>query len=306
MRQAENKVKIEGILAETDLNYGSFERNGKKIESVGGSIKILVDQIIDGKPVTLEIPVYMFSTKYTKKGTVNPAYESIEKVMTEYKSIGNCGNKEQADKVRITNAQIKMNEFYGQNGNLVSYPRINASFVSRATGEFKPEASFSLEFLVSNMARVMDKDGVEIDPAKLEINIVVPQYTPDGADAPNIDIVKLHATNSNVINAIEQYWEAGYSYKATGRLNFSSTTETVVEELGFGEPKETVRTINVSEFIVTGGSEAPLDGDYSFDIDEIKAGIAARKVRLENLKSSKSSAKSTPAQKGKNAVDLGF
>ena len=31
-RQAENRVKIEGILAETDLKYGSFVKNGETIE----------------------------------------------------------------------------------------------------------------------------------------------------------------------------------------------------------------------------------------------------------------------------------
>ena len=82
-RQAENKVKIEGILAETDLKYGSFVKNGETIESIGGNIKVLVEQEINGEAKTLEIPVYMFSSKYTKAGKINPSYESIEKVMKE-------------------------------------------------------------------------------------------------------------------------------------------------------------------------------------------------------------------------------
>ena len=71
-RQAENIVKIEGILAETDLKYGSFMKNGEPVEYIGGSIKVLVEQEINGQASSLEIPVYMFSSKYTKAGKVNP------------------------------------------------------------------------------------------------------------------------------------------------------------------------------------------------------------------------------------------
>ena len=307
-RQAENKVKIEGIVSEIDLKYGSFQRDGAEVETISGSIKVLVEQVINGEPVTLDIPVHMFSTKYTKAGKINPSYESIETVMKEYKSIAATGDKATADRVRITNAQIKMNEFVGQNGNIVSYPRINASFVSRAVGEFKPQATFNLEFVVSEYNRVVDSDGVEVDPAKLAVKVIVPQYTSANADAMNVDVVTLYAVSNGVIDAIEQYWEVGQTFKASGRLNFTSHTETVKQEVDFGEAQESVRTVNVSEFIITGGSQAPLDGDYAFDLDDIKAGMAARKAKLEDLKSgAKSTAKKTPAQNSsKGKASLGF
>lgn len=308
MRQAANRVKIEGILAETDLKYGSFQKNGETVESIGGSIKVLVHQEINGVATALEVPVYMFSSKYTKTGKINPSYESIEKVMKEFVSIAAAGGESQADRVRITNADIRMNEFAGQNGQIVSQPRIHASFVSRAIGDFKPEATFSLEFMVSSIARAVDKEGVELDPAKLNVEVIVPQYTAPGATAPNVDLVPLVAVNPNVINAVESYWEAGSCYKASGRLNFSSRTEEVVEQVDFGEATTKVRTINVSEFIITGGSQSPLEGDFAFDMDEIKAGMAARKTRLDDVKSGKVAAnKKVPAPtttKGK--LDLGF
>ena len=307
-RQAENKVKIEGILSEIDLKYGSFQRNGEDVETIGGSIKVLVEQVINGEEVTLEIPVHMFSVKYTKAGKINPSYESIENVMKEYKSIAATGDKSVADKIRITSGQIKMNEFVGQNGTIVSYPRISASFVQRAVGEFKPQATFSLEFVVSKYYRVLDKDGVEVDPAKLAVEVIVPQYTSPSADTMNIDIVTLYATSNGVIDAIEQYWEAGQTFKASGRLNFTSRTETVKQEVDFGEAQETVRTINTSEFVITGGSQAPLDGDFAFDLEDIKSGVAAHKAKLEELKSgAKSMSKKTPTQSSsKGKADLGF
>lgn len=307
-RQAENKTRIEGILSEIDLKYGSYVKNGETIETIGGHINVLVEHEVNGVATSEEIPVYMFSGKYTKAGKINPSYESIEKVMKEYVSIGACGSKAQADRVRITNAYIRMNEFVGQTGQIVSVPRVNASFVAKAVGDFKPEATFNLEFMVSSIARVVDNEGVEVTPAKLMVQVLVPQYTAPTATAMNVDLIPLYATSPAVIDAIENYWEAGMCYKASGRLNFTSQTIEKVEEVDFGEAQRTVRTISTNEFVITGGTQAPLDGDYAFDMDEIKAGMAARKARLEDMKNGKANqTKHAPAPTGtKGKQDLGF
>lgn len=306
-RKADNRVRIEGILAESDLKYTSYTKNGVPVDAIGGSIKVLVEQVINDKPVSVEIPVYMFSSKLTKAGGINPSYESIEKVMNEFVSIAAAGSSAQADRIRITNGDIRMNEFIGQNGQLVSQPRIHASFVSRAVGDFKPEATFNIEFMVSSINQVLDKDGVEVDPPKLCVQTIVPQYTAESAAAMNVDVIPLYATAPGVIDAISNYWEAGACYRANGRLNFSSRVEEVVAEGGFGEPQRSTRTINVSEFIITGGSEAPLEDELAFNLDDIKAGMAARKARIEERKTSKEGAKQTPAKEtSKGKLDLGF
>lgn len=308
-RQAQNNVRIEGILSEINLKYNSFVKDGSPVDSIGGSIKVLTEQEVNGHPFNVETTVYSFSTKYTKAGGINPSYESLEKVMKEFVSIAAVGDKAKADKVRITKGSIRMNEFLGQNGDIVSQPRIYASFISKAIGEFTPRAEFDLEFMVSSIARVTDKDGIEVDPAKLAVQVIVPQYTAPNADTMKVDLIPLVATSPNVINAIETYWEAGQCYKCHGRLNFSSRTEDVVEEVDFGEPRHFSRTINTHEFVISSGTQAPLDGDLAFDINDIKAGMAARKQRLEDLKSGKTvgTSKATPAQTtSKGKLDLGF
>ena len=69
MRQAENKVIIEGILSEIDLKYGSFNKNGTQMKSIGGNIKIRVTQEINKEEKQLEIPIQMFASELTNKGT---------------------------------------------------------------------------------------------------------------------------------------------------------------------------------------------------------------------------------------------
>lgn len=302
LREAENVVKIEGILSETDLKYGSYVKNGKTVETIGGMIKLKVAQQINGEETVLEIPVHMFSNKYKNDGSPNPAYESIDRIKNDYVSIAAAGSEDGADRLRITSGKIQMNEYYGRDNNLISFPRITASFVSKVKKEeFKPQAIFSTEFYVGGMDNEMNRDGIET--GRYLIKGVIPQY------GGRVDVVNFVAVSPNVINAVSSYWNIGDTVKANGRLNFSSTTEVVMKEVDFGEPVEQTRTINVSELIITGGSQTPMEGDFAYDNDDIKTALAERKERLSEQKekdANKAKNKTQAAPARPTAQDLGF
>ena len=304
LRQAENRVRVEGILNEINLKYGSYQKNGRTVDNIGGDIKVLVHQEINGEKKDFIIPVYMFAAKYTNAGKPNPAYTSIESVMKEYVSIAACGSEAAADKIRITNGNIRMNEYYNAQGQLVSFPRVSASFVNKAVGDFKPEASWSLEFAVSSMDFVTDNEGVEVEPRKLRIKILVPQY------GGKLDTMELYATNPRVIDAITSYWEAQKTYSAKGRLNFTTDTTQIIEEMDFGEPEIRTRTTTVSELIVTKGTQSPLEDGMAFAPAELAEALKEHKAALEALKEkTNNKTKNTPAPAGTSAneaFDLGF
>lgn len=304
LRQAENRVKIEGILAEIDIKPGSFNKNGQTMESIGGSITVKVTQKISGEEKELAIPVHMFASKLTNKGTPNPAYESIKKIADEYVSIAASDNGEDgADRIRITSGSVRMNEYYSADGRLVSFPRVNASFVQRISkAECKPEATFTTEFVVANKSEEIDRNG-EVT-GRYRIDAIIPQY------GGRVDVVPMFAQSPGVIDAVSTYWEIGDTVKANGRLDFSATTETTLEEVDFGEPIEKTRTINRSDLIITGGSQTALEGDAAFDNAEIQNALADRKLRLEKQKDrdmSRAATRQAPPQTAKNGfADLGF
>lgn len=304
LRQAENRVKVEGILAEIDIKPSQFNKNGQMVDSIGGHIIVKVTQKISGEEKELAIPVHMFAAKLTNKGTPNPAYESIKKVADEYVSIAASETGEEgADRIRITNGNIRMNEYYSQDGRLISFPRVNASFINRiGKNECKPEATFTAEFVVANKAEEVDKNG---EPTgRYRIDAVLPQY------GGRVDVIPMFAQSAGVIDAVSTYWEVGDTVKANGRLDFSATTETTIEEVDFGEPIEKTRTINRSDLIITGGSQEPLEGDFAFDNADIQNALADRKARLEAQKDkdmSRAASRQAPAQTSKNGfTDLGF
>lgn len=302
LRQAENRVKVEGILAEVDLKPTSFNKNGQTMEAIGGSIIVKVIQKISGVEKELAIPVHMFASKFTNKGTPNPAYESVARVMNDFVSIAAAGGEEGADRVRITGASVRMNEYYAPDGRLISFPRIAASFVTKIPkNDCKPEATFAVEFVVAKKNEELDRNG---EPTgRYRIDAVIPQY------GGRVDVVPFFAQSEGVINAISQYWEIGDTVRANGRLDFSSTTETIVEEVDFGEPIEKTRTISRSDLIITGGSQEPLEGDFAFDNGEIQAALGERMARLEAQKAKDLARgnKAAPAPVAKNGfADLGF
>lgn len=301
MRQAENKVFIEGILSEIDIVERTYTKDDVQNNALAGQIKVRVEQKINGVDKILEIPVHVFVNEITKKGTKNPAYESIDTVRREFISIASGAGVEGADRIRISGASIQMNEYWADENRLSSYPRINASFVQRVKrDEFTPKAQFSTELVVSKMVNEVDKDGVET--GRLKVEGILPQY------GGRVDVVPFIAENPNVVDAISQYWQPKDTVKVSGKLNFSSTVEIYTEEQGFGEPIEKKRTINVSELVITGGSQSPLEGDFAFNEEEIKNALAERKTRLENRKAkelARSSSRTAPAQSG-FASDIGF
>lgn len=303
LENKENKCKIEGILSEIDIKTGSFKKNGADVDSVGGSIKVRVNQTLpSGEEQELEIPVHMFASKMTRNNTINPSYESIMRIKNEYKSIAAVGIDE-ADRIRITSGSINMNEYYNQNGSLVSFPRINASFVSKIKKEeCTPEATFSVIFNIGSMGFEVDKDGVEI-PDRYKIGAVLPQY------GGKVDIVNFYATSKNVIDAISGYWKVGDTVKANGRLNFSSYTKVVETAVDFGTPVKESRTVSLSELVLTGGNSTPLEGEFGFDPADIQSALKDRQNRLAEMQEkAKNKARSGSAPTGTttNYSDLGF
>jgi hypothetical protein len=243
----------------------------------------------------------MFATQFTKNGATNPAYESIERVMNEYVSIA-ASDIDRADRIRITRASIGMNEYYGQNGNLVSFPRITASFVTKIRKEeCKPDASFNVTFVVGAKKYEVDREGVETD--RYSVIGMIPQY------GGKIDVVPFVAINPGVIDGVSNYWNEGDTVRATGKLNFTSKTETFTQAVDFGDPVETTRTISVSELVITGGSSTPLDGEFAISEADVNAALAERKNRLAALKdkaANKGTSGKAPATNGKRFSDLGF
>ncbi len=288
MKKAENKVKIEGILSEVDIKTGE-SKNGKPY--IMGEIKVKVKQEVNGINCEMEVPINLFATKTTKKGGINPAYESIQKIMTEFSSIAATGDEDTADRIRIVSGEIIENSFYNQNEQLVSYSKIRTSFANKIKkAECNPEATFTNVIVIGNKKEEVDKEGVPT--GRLIIQAIIPQYSAS-EDEPNVDMVSFLVASEPAINHINTYWKKGDTVKISGKVNYTVKTNTTYEEVGFGEPIAKTTTTATREFIIVSGSQSALDGEFAYSTEEIAKGLQLRHTKLEELK--EKSHPSTPA-----------
>lgn len=297
LKQSENKVVIEGILSEVNLKTGEFEKKGVKKEYVRGDIKIRLHQLIGEEDVEMEVPVFVFSTKYTNKGTINPSYNSIMHVMEDYTSIASCGNEEEADRIRVTGAEIRSNEFCSTDGRLVVYPRVEGSFFSKVRkDEYKPGATFKTSVVIVNIKDEETKDGDTT--GRLVVSAGIVQY------GEKIDVVDFVVASKNAISHINANWEVGDTVIINGKINYSSKVEYIEEEMDFGDPVIKPVTTSVRDFIIVSGSGKGVSKDNAYDKDEIKKALLARKMRLDELVAEAGKKNSTST--ASKASDFGF
>lgn len=268
LRQAENFVLIEGTLVENRLEETKV--NGK--DAISGELDIEVKEN--------EVhPVSFFSYKFKDDGTENKNFKSLSTVMNEYKSIASHG-REEADKVRVTGGNIRLNEYYGQDGALRSFPQIQSNFVNRvkADEEFNPRAEFDVEVFIKSVTDEFKNDE-ETGRAIVDAYIVL--Y--EGKVIPFKFVV-----DEDGADFVKDNYEPGTTAQIYGDIiNFKEVKRTE-KPTAFGKPQEKITTVTIREYLITGGSE-PYDEDNAnaYDTEVIKKALVERELWLEQLKNKK-------------------
>lgn len=277
LRQAENNIVIEGILAEKDL----------KVSIKDGTEAIIGTLTIETAPSSIHV-VNVYCNKMKKNGEgETPAYAGLTTVMNEYKSIAMVG-KEEADKVRITMGQISLNDFISQD-NLKSYVRYSTNYINRLRvgEEFNPRAEFIVEMAVDKKVREV-KNGEETN--RLKLTGIVPLF--NGTVIP-LDFV---VVGEPAINVIEDNFNIGDTVKIWGSI-VNTATSTVTEKTGLlGNVKKEVKTTYVREMVMEDGDKVAEGSE--FDVALIRKAMAERQVYLDTLKNKKSEGDTSGAKKG--------
>ena len=294
LKQAENLCSIQGILSEVNLREDIGKESKKPY--IMGEIKVKTTANIGNREVELEIPVRVFANQYKKDGGLNPAFESIKKV-NDMISIAACGDESKADRVSFDNASIQMNEFYGRNDQLVSYPTIRGTFVKKVKNDgYTPKATFSNVIVIGGMKEETDKNGDLT--GRLVVKGILPQW------GNKVDVVDYVVESEAAIKHISTYWQKGDTVRITGIVNFSSIVETETIEMGFGEPQIKHRTKSINELVITAGSQGALDQEFAYDTDEISDALTKRQAYLAELKNN--AGKKAEVVTKSTTTDFGF
>lgn len=266
--QALNKINVTGKLLDVTTGDGVLS-DGRKYNRA--TLTVRVTQEYGGRTETSEIPVSMFAAQYTKANKPNPGYEQIMNLST-LKTVQNYGVDE-ANTVRISNANIRENNFMTKSGQLIDGWQINTSFVN--TSNNKDVASFQLEIFIMDMHEEMDRDG---DPTgRLIIKGGVVQY------GGKLDVLEFVVEAPDHVDYIQRNWNINDTVTVAGRIRVTSVEETHSAMGSWGEDIPETTTRFVRELIITQGDNQGKEEDFAYDPVEIKKAFNVRKAMIEQM-----------------------
>lgn len=284
IREADNVVRIEGTLLEV---RGGEWKNG---EGIGIELDIEVAEN--------EVHTVYAMSKYKKKdGTENSIAKGLQTILDEYLTVAKHG-RENADKVRITQGIITLNEYFGQDKQLHSKPRIITNFVNRLKVDdtFEPKAEFEVEIFVKSVVPEIKNDE---ETGRVKINAIIPLY--GGRVIPFEFVVSKEGSQF-----VEDNYEAGSTVRVYGDIiNFKEIIEQEVP-VAFGKPQKRVTSKSIREYLITGGTEPYDEEDKNvFSIETIKKAMVEREIYLQELKSKSEQQTNTASNERKNIFGSG-
>ena len=282
--QSVNNLFISGLLTEMDIQQKQT-RDGRNY--VSGTIKVRVDQEINGKKEENIIPISLFSMeKKSDKVSINPNYNRILGYKDSFTSLAAAEKPENASRITVA-ANIGENMWVdAQTKELRSNFRISSNFINKAREINEEKASFELSGVVGKITPEFDKDGNET--GRIIVKFIIVQF---GGKTDIIDLIAADTAKAH----IETNWSEGDTVKAVGVINMKQKTVTWTESQGFGEPIKRTRTESSRELIITGGSAGGLEDMFSYDADDIKAALNERQKRIEELKNGANKPAPAPA-----------
>ena len=281
--QGTNKITIVGKLLDVAFASGKT-KTGAPYERA--NLTVRVAQTYGGNDEVSEIPVSMFASQFTSKGTPNPAYQSLQD-LRKMKTAQDHGI-DGADTVRITGASIRENNFVSKSGQLISGWQINTSFVN--AGSTADVASFILDIFIMDMSPELDRDGDET--GRLCIKGALVQY------GGKVDVLNFIVEAPDTVDYIQSHWNVNETNTVKGRIRVTSKEEKhdAASSSSWGEDVPDTTTRMIRELIITKGDDEGKEEDFAYDPNEIRKGFNVRKAEIEQLQLDAKNKASKPAE----------
>ena len=283
MRKAINTERIEGRIYQHNLTIKTVQNQtsanyGK--EFISGNLEVAVDEA--GLNV---IPVHFtYVTEQTSSGKTNATFTNLKRIIDEDNTWVKVG-KDNALKVRIDTA-LALNDFYTQDGNLVSVKTNEGGFVSFVNGDLCPENernTFAADMVITKV------DRVEANPEK---NINEDYVTVRGAifnfrnDLLPVDFTVRHKDGMKYFEDLGASNAEPIYTKIWGKIMCMTSISEVKEDSAFGESSVRTYERKEKEWTITGTAKVTYDfGDEKvLTADELKKAMQNRETMLAETK----------------------
>ena len=296
MRKATNSERIEGRVYQHSLTVKTVQNQtspnfGK--EFIAGDIEIAVDEA--GLNV---IPVHFtYVTPTTSSGAENRTFSVLKKIIDGGKTWITNG-KDEALKVRIDTA-IALNDFYTQDGILVSTKKNEGGFVSIINGELAPENernTFTVDMLITAVNRIEKNEEKNINEDFVTVRGAIFNFR---NELLPLDFLVRNADGMKYFEDLGVTGAEPLYTKVWGRINCGTILNEVKEDSAFGESAVRTYERKIREWVITGTAKVPYEfGDENvLTADEVTKAqqdrevmLAETKKRSEEYRASKSTA----------------
>lgn len=282
MRKATNSERIEGRVYQHSLAVKTVQNQtsanfGK--EFISGDLEIAVDEA--GLNV---IPVHFtYVVETTSNGNKNATYANLKKIIDGGKTWITNG-KDEALKVRIDTA-IALNDFYTQDGNLVSVKKNEGGFVTIISelGIENERNTFTTDMVITAVTRTEKDEEKNINEDFVTVRGAIFNFR--GEVLPVDFLVK----NADGMKYFEDLGATGAEpvyTKVWGRINCGTILNEVKEDSAFGESSVRTYERKIREWVITGTAKVPYDfGDENvLTADELNKAMQNRQLMLAETK----------------------
>lgn len=281
MKKIINTVRVEGRIYQHDLTVKTVkneksENFGK--EFITGTLEVAVDE----KGLNVVPVFYRYVTETTRSGSKNNTFAALKKIIDEGK-VWITDGKENAMMVRLDTA-VALNDFYPQNGDLVSVKRAEGGFVTivnKICEEGIDRHKFNTDMLITS--------AVRIDPENPEES---PYVTLRGAifnfrnDLLPVDFIVRNPEGMNYFESLGVSSRTPIFTRVWGQIN-STTIRTKKEDVSaFGESAVSYTEKKVKEWLVTGTQPQAYEyGDENtLTENDVTTAMQNREVMLAEIK----------------------
>lgn len=281
MKKTINTERIEGRLYEHNLTMKQTGPTSKNpgTEYIGGTIDIAVD---DAGLNVVQVH-FTYVTAVTSTGKANSTYPVLKQIIESGKTWIEHG-PEAAMKLRV-DTSLSVNDFYSQDGTLVSAKQNEGGFVT-IVSSLAPEGErneFKTDMLITKVTHV------DADP---ERNIEDDYVVLKGAvfnfrnDLLPVDFIVRNPEGMRYFEDLEVSNSNPVFTKVWGKINSNTVRTERREESAFGGDSVQTFERKVKEWVVTGTNKVPYDfGDETvMTMEDVKVMVQNREVALSAIK----------------------
>lgn len=282
MRKNINTEHIEGRVYQHSLELKESGPNSKNpgTKYISGNLNIAVDE--DGMNViTIH---FTYVTALTSKGNKNSTFTTLNKIIDNPENTWITGGKDNAFKVKVDTA-LALNDFYANDGTLVSAKRNEGGFVS-FVNELCPiedRNTFQMDMVINRVQRVEADEEKGIKEDYLKLCGAVFNFK---NDLLPVEFIVKNVTGIVYFENLDISPKNIIYTKVWGHINNQVLKTQKVEESAFGDTFVIPQERQIREWVVTGTAKVPYDfGDESVLTEkELTEAMQNREVYLADVK----------------------